>query len=792
MANKLFQELRRRRVLSTVALYIVGAWVVLQVAELAFPALDKPDEAIRWVWLGALLLLPLVLVFGWRYDIAKTGIQRTAPSAEQEAAPVLQTADLWFIGSLAAIALLTVGVMLIEIGQMEPDTPVRILPAENSIAVMPFDVCEERASDLPLASGLTGEVIERLAARDRLKVIGRSTVFNLASAGMSAQQVSELLGTEHVLTGTLCRDGLDLTLDAELVDQDGFIEWRERFTRLVNRFDQVEQQLATLVANGVSLELGDVIQASSNAPVNRLALEQLLIGEAYHREGNLDKAHEAYSRALEHEPGLAKAVWSLAMLETHRSSLLNVGPSIESAWPLGQQALELALQELERGVPDFEANRAAGSILNTMARWQEELTWREANELGEEEAVARIREAKEHFAEAEQYLRSALLLNPSDTSVRNLLAGSLSRQGIHRDAEALGILQDGLALDPFNKSYSVNLATKLAHRGQYRQAMELLDRFQALPLDSRPGYGFQLEIMNNSERFDEKLAKLIEIMRCCPEIAGTDHWVIAHMWWMAGQIAGLGLLEEAEAYYQAVAQLPYPENRSEWRDFFLGFYLEYSGRGAEYNESLSAEIAGMSNEEILDNWGEGVRQYAIMLWQTGERERAIELFETLQHRQQAPLWAERQTQEMTDLAELYLEVGRNEDARPLFEKSALRLEEQVEAGMRHPQTLYQLARVYAFLGDDAAAADLLDMAVDYGSLQLVLGPAVVTTYSDKTIDPFPDTPRFNQARNRMQNLMDQQAANVRDLLAHNDLDALLVPVFEYAAEELEQKDRGNE
>lgn len=75
--KQIFRELRRRRVFNTVALYIIGAWVALQVAELAFPALDIPERAIRYVWLGAILLFPLVLLFGWQYDISKEGVSRT-------------------------------------------------------------------------------------------------------------------------------------------------------------------------------------------------------------------------------------------------------------------------------------------------------------------------------------------------------------------------------------------------------------------------------------------------------------------------------------------------------------------------------------------------------------------------------------------------------------------------------------------------------------------------------------------------------------------------------------------
>ena len=48
---KMMRELRRRRVFGTVALYIIPAWVAVQVASLIFPALDIPERAIRYVWL---------------------------------------------------------------------------------------------------------------------------------------------------------------------------------------------------------------------------------------------------------------------------------------------------------------------------------------------------------------------------------------------------------------------------------------------------------------------------------------------------------------------------------------------------------------------------------------------------------------------------------------------------------------------------------------------------------------------------------------------------------------------
>jgi hypothetical protein len=44
-------ELRRRRIFRTAGYYIVGAWLILQVADVVFPGFGMPDSAIQsLVW----------------------------------------------------------------------------------------------------------------------------------------------------------------------------------------------------------------------------------------------------------------------------------------------------------------------------------------------------------------------------------------------------------------------------------------------------------------------------------------------------------------------------------------------------------------------------------------------------------------------------------------------------------------------------------------------------------------------------------------------------------------------
>ena len=79
-----FDELRKRNVIKVGVAYLVGAWLVLQFADIIFPAIGLPERSITLV-LGILVVgFPLALVLSWVFDFTRQGIVRTddvAPSA---------------------------------------------------------------------------------------------------------------------------------------------------------------------------------------------------------------------------------------------------------------------------------------------------------------------------------------------------------------------------------------------------------------------------------------------------------------------------------------------------------------------------------------------------------------------------------------------------------------------------------------------------------------------------------------------------------------------------------------
>lgn len=769
-----FSELRRRRVFNTVAIYIVGAWVALQVSDLAFPGLGIPESAIRYVWIGAFALFPLVLLFGWRYDISRGGIRRTLALDEDPDTPqALKPLDLWFIGSLSTVALAVIALMLVRIGQVEPEI-LQTAP-ENSIAVMPFEVCEGRAADQGIAYQLSTEVLNRLAERGSMKVISRVTAYNLAGFGWSAPRISGHLGVQHVLTGEVCRDGDALTISAELRDKDDFIVIRKRYEQVVNPFDQIELRVASLVADAVAAKLGDVSPLAPDVPVNRQAYEQLLICKQHLDHGNQAEARGACRRAVDLQPDYPEALFMLAFLEMGLNPDVGRIEELTTATQKAEEALAIAMGQLEQGRPDFNLHFVIARIQRALAIWQESMLWREAVDMAEDEITRRKDLARSRYEDAERHFRTSITLNPSFTEAYRLLALTIERIGVDRRKEALEIMQQGLERDPFNKLYSHHLANRLVGRGRYREAMELLDRFEALPGGKSDLYWTQLEILNNLGRFDDKFAMLIEILQEKPE-AFLKWGVISHLYWLANEIIELGMHDEAEKLFLLLESIPAPEHPFFRQVFLVEKYLIATGRREEAAALYVEKYGGMSNQEILHDQ-ENVDGIANAFWNAGYRERAIELAEGLRHGRIGTFWAERDMVIANWLAEMYIEVGRPEDAVPLLEQVVEYLEREVSSGIRHPQTLGELTTAYARLGEHDAALDLLEMTVDYGGWWVYAPDDPYQVGSTQWWHGLEDNPGFIAQTDRIRAIKDQQVSNIRALLGRNDMEELLQPLI---------------
>ena len=101
--QRLFADMKRRAVFKVAAVYGAVAFVVLQVADLIFPALDLPEWTLTFVVALAALGFPIALVLAWAFETTPEGVRRTDPasSGELEAIVAQPIGRRWPSGLLA-------------------------------------------------------------------------------------------------------------------------------------------------------------------------------------------------------------------------------------------------------------------------------------------------------------------------------------------------------------------------------------------------------------------------------------------------------------------------------------------------------------------------------------------------------------------------------------------------------------------------------------------------------------------------------------------------------------------
>ena len=171
------REMRRRRVFRTAAIYIVGAWVLLEVIALAFQSFGIPDTALQYIWLAAIAGFPLALIFGWRYDITPEGIVRTPPAGVTDTTDLsLRKPDYIVLTALAVIAVIFVGSTINEIRQ----GPLRgagpwyaAAQLATTIAVLPLENLSVDSDQEFLSAGLHDALITTFSRITRFRVTSR-------------------------------------------------------------------------------------------------------------------------------------------------------------------------------------------------------------------------------------------------------------------------------------------------------------------------------------------------------------------------------------------------------------------------------------------------------------------------------------------------------------------------------------------------------------------------------------------------------------------------------------------
>jgi TolB-like protein len=314
---KLVLELRRRRIFRTAGFYIVGAWVFLQVSDLVFPALDISESAIRFVWLGVILVSPLALIFAWFYDVGSNGILRTPPADKAADTDLrLRRSDYLLLLALLAITVAIGYRISTEIGELKTAETAGYAPVElddNSIVVLPLRNISEDDTQLYFVDGMHEALIADLSRIRALKVISRTSSLQYRDTEKSLSEIGRELGAAKVVEGSVYRVGDEVRITIQLIDtRSDKLNWSGSYERELVDILELQREVGGAIAAEIEVLLTTEEQAFLASPrqVDPEAYENYLKGRFHWYEftpKDLELASQYFQAALDIDPGYALA-----------------------------------------------------------------------------------------------------------------------------------------------------------------------------------------------------------------------------------------------------------------------------------------------------------------------------------------------------------------------------------------------------------------------------------------------------------------------------------------------------
>jgi TolB-like protein/Tfp pilus assembly protein PilF len=332
---RFFAELKRRNVIRMAGLYLVGAWLLVQVSGTVLPMFGAPD----WLPRSIVILLAMgfvpALIFSWVFEVTPQGLKRDEDvPPEQSIAPqtarrmdrmiigVLVLALSYFVFDKFVLTPRREAAMVTKAEQSHGATlPNDPGPAASpkSIAVLPFENLSSDKDNAYFAEGIQDEILTRLSKIAALQVISRTSTQKYKSAPDNLREVGKQLGVANLLEGSVQKAGDQVHINVQLIKaaSDAHL-WAESYDRELKNIFGVEGEVAGKIAEALNARLTGAeekalaIKPTTNLPAYDAYLHGRSIEATRFDIPGEEQAASDYATALRLDPAFALAWAHLA------------------------------------------------------------------------------------------------------------------------------------------------------------------------------------------------------------------------------------------------------------------------------------------------------------------------------------------------------------------------------------------------------------------------------------------------------------------------------------------------
>jgi len=366
------------------------------------------------------------------------------------------------------------------------------LPDKPSIAVLPFLNMSGDPKQEFLCDGITEDIITALSKVPMLFVIARNSTFTYRGKPVKVNQISEELGVQYVLEGSVQKSDNRVRITAQLIDAlSGHHIWAERYDRDLKDIFALQDDVTRNILTAMQVKITEGEQAlyRDKGIRNLNCYLKLLEGKNYLNRGDIEGnnlARRMGEETLVMCPESSSAYGLLAithMMDYWHGSGKSPQESIEKAIDLARKAIALD-----------DAYAHPHGLLSFLYSIK--------------------REYEKALAEGER----AVALDPNGADVYAWYAMSLTFA--ERSEEAIPLFQKAIRLNPFGPTwYFFDLGNALLIAERYEEAVSAYKKALQRSPDNLLAHVLLTTTYSKMGREKEARAEAAEVLRINPKFS---------------------------------------------------------------------------------------------------------------------------------------------------------------------------------------------------------------------------------------------------------------------------------
>jgi TolB-like protein len=448
--SKFWNELKRRSVLRSLAIYAGSAFVFLEAATIIFPRWGFPDWTIDLVLYLLILGAFITVIVAWIFDITPDGVQRTKPTHEIPDGERSMDSKAWKAATYISLLVIVVLIIFNVVPFNKKVKPGSI----QSILVLPFDNYTGTDEFEYYVAGMHSGLIGDLGKISALRVISKTSSRLFKDVDMSIPEIASEVGVDAVIEPSIsCVGGDSVCLQIKLISafpkekQLWVQDFRVEKSQILNFYNDVTKKISEEI-NIVLTPQEERLLAKSRT-VDKEAYDSYLMGLYLLEDADLEslnKAREYLNSAVEKNPDWAPLYSSLAQIW-----IAIAGMGYESPEIAGPKIFENLNKALE-----LDPNNVYSLFTIGMTAFMTEWDWEKA----------------------EMELLKALAANPNDAMSRVIYAQLLAC--LQRPGESLTQGRLAIELDPLNLMVEVCYSAVLLFAEDWETALAYGEKVTAV------------------------------------------------------------------------------------------------------------------------------------------------------------------------------------------------------------------------------------------------------------------------------------------------------------------------